>query len=330
MSFTKEEEIRPRNIFKELLECCRIDALNFAESGQFEEVFCPGCGGNQNKEAFIKNRFRFVNCEVCNTLFNSPRPTKVSFNQFYPQSLSSKHFFEVFYPTVEASRKVKLIPQRAQKIVDFLMNKNCNNGVILDVGGGQGYFFDVLKMNLPGFDFRIIEPNIGLAEICRSKGYKTIIDFVENVDKWQGEIDFITCFEVFEHIREPENFILKLKKLLKPGGTLLITSLSRDGLDIKLLNENADIVAPPQHLNYLSIKGYTSLFNRLGFCKTEIQTPGKLDVNIVINKVNEDPELFSDSFYKFLADLSDNDKNDFQSFLATHLLSSHVWVFAQL
>jgi SAM-dependent methyltransferase len=329
MSFKSEEEIRPKNVFKELLACCEEDAAYLIANGSFEKVPCPGCGIDKPVPAFIKHGFEYVYCSNCNSLYNSPRPTQASFNAFYPVSKSSHYFFNFFYPAVEESRKIKLIPERVQRVSQFI-EKEDKKKVLLDVGAGQGFFFDLMRVQFPDFEYRVIEPNNLLAETCVAKGYKTIVDFIENVNEWQKEIDFIICFEVFEHIREPENFLQQFKKLLKPGGKILITSLSGDGLDIKYLKENADIVAPPQHLNFLSVNGYRSIFSRLGFSNTEIITPGKLDVDIVINKVNDTASLQNNDLFKFIGSLNSEAKAQFQQFLANNLLSSHVWVIATL
>jgi SAM-dependent methyltransferase len=330
MSFKSEEEIRPKNIFKELLKCCEEDAFYLSKVGEFVEISCPACGFEKNENAFKKNNFNFQFCHQCNTLFNSPRPTQNSFNSFYPKSKSSKYFFESFYPAVEESRKVKLIPERVERVASFINQMDKSKKVILDIGGGQGFFFDLLRLQFPDFEYRVIEPNAELAEVCINKGYKTIIDFVENVTDWESEVDFIVCFEVFEHIVNPIEFLSKFKRMLKPGGKLLITTLSGDGLDISLLKEDADIVAPPQHLNFFSIKGFNEIFKRLGFNNIIIQTPGKLDVNIVINKALEIEKWKQDSLVKFLINLKDNEKIAFQKFLENNLKSSHIWVVATL
>lgn len=330
MSFKLEEEIRPKNIFKELLKCCEEDAFYLSSVGVFVEIPCPACGCENNNNAFNKNNFNFQYCSQCNSLFNSPRPTQNSFNSFYAKSKSSKYFFESFYPAVEESRKVKLIPERVERVASFIKQMDKNKKVILDIGGGQGFFFDLLQLQFPDFEYRVIEPNEELAQVCINKGYKTIIDFVENVSEWESEIDFIVCFEVFEHIVNPIDFLGKFKRMLKPGGKLLITTLSGDGLDICLLKEDADIVAPPQHLNFFSIKGFNEIFKRLGFNEIVIQTPGKLDVNIIINKSMEVQKWQQDSLVNFLKNLNDEQRSEFQNFLEKNLLSSHIWVIATL
>ena len=57
MSFKSEEEIRPKNIFKELLKCCEEDAFYLSKVGEFVEISCPACGFEKNENAFKKNKF---------------------------------------------------------------------------------------------------------------------------------------------------------------------------------------------------------------------------------------------------------------------------------
>jgi SAM-dependent methyltransferase len=328
MSFKIEEDIRPRNVFKELLECCKQDAEYLVKNGEFESIPCPACLTEGDNIYFVKHGFSYIKCSSCSTLYNSPRPTEATFNKFYTISKSSKYFFESFYPAVEKSRKDKLIPERIIRVEQFFQANGNDPFVLLDIGAGQGFFFDLMKENHPEFEYRVIEPNESLAEVCKQKGYEAVVDFVENVRVWKNEVDFIICFEVFEHVREPRDFLLQLKSFLKPGGKLLITSLSGSGLDIEYLKDEADIVAPPQHLNFLSIEGYKSIFNQLGFSNLEIITPGRLDVNIIMNKLSEKPELKSDSLIQFISSLSDENKDKLQKIAADNLLSSHIWVIA--
>ena len=327
MSFKTEEEIRPKNIFKELLECCRIDAENLLKSGEFSKISCPGCESEQISSSFIKSGFIFNRCSNCDSLYNSPRPTKQSLDKFYPTSKSSEFFFKSFYPQVEEARKKKVIPERIKIVQSFLDDQN-EELTILDVGAGQGFFFDLMREIKPDYVYKVIEPNPLLAEVCRNKGYEVVEDFVENTEMWAGQIDFLLCFEVFEHVHNPFVFIEKLKSFLAPSGTLLITTLSGSGLDISYLNDKADIVAPPQHLNFLSIKGFKELFTRIGFRKIEIVTPGKLDVNIIKNKLSEEESSDIDFFGNFIRNISDETSAKLQEVIADNKLSSHIWVIA--
>lgn len=330
MSFTKESEIRPRDIFLKLLDCCREDAADLLANGAFEPVDCPACGGAAVSDSYAKSGFQIVTCASCGTLYNSPRPTRACLDAFYPTSRSSRFFVEEFYPRVEAARKAKLLPERAERLAQFMAQQERRQGVVVDVGAGQGFFLEVLRDRMPAFEYRAIEPNPSFAEICAAKGFRTAAAFAEHADAWAGEADLVVCFEVFEHVHNPRLFVRKLRDLLKPGGSLLITSLSGDGFDIKVLREQADIVAPPQHLNYLSIEGYRRLFAVAGFETIDITTPGRLDVNIVETKERENPGIVTDAFARTLLAQSEETRAAFQRFLAAHQLSSHVWIFATM
>jgi SAM-dependent methyltransferase len=327
MSFSKEEEIRPRDLFKQLLALVEQDAHDLRATAVFEETPCPACASARWRESFSKHGYAVAQCDDCFSLFVNPRPTKDSLDGFYRTSRSARFFVDAFYPAVERSRREKLLPERAARLEAFLTEAGISSGVVVDSGAGQGFFLDALRERLPGFAFRAIEPNPSFAATCRAKGFETVESIVEEATCWGDEADVVTCFEVFEHVHHPERFLQSLKRLLKPGGCLLITSLTGDGFDIQVLREQADIVAPPQHLNYLSVEGYRRLFERVGFQSARITTPGRLDVNIVENKEAERPGTV-DGFASVLLRQSDEARRAFQSFLAENRLSSHIWVFA--
>lgn len=328
MNFSKEEEIRPKQLLDELVRLCRIDALNASKSGEFEEINCPACRCNSHDFAFSKNSFIYKSCGSCHSIFNSKRMTRNFYVEFYKRSLSSKYFSDKFYPAVEASRKEKLYPARAEMLSALLTSDANNQKVILDVGAGEAFLFDLLRCHHPNYDFRVIEPNPRMAEKCRKKGYSVFEGYAEQQEQWHAECDIILCFEVFEHLLDPGNFLNSLFRLLRPGGHLLITTLCSDGFDLKVLGSDSNMIAPPQHLNFFSIKGFKTFFKNHGFSEIQISTPGKLDVDIVINKLMENTPRMHNSLFNFLSNLNEDQRHNFQNFLSNNNLSSHIWIEA--
>ena len=45
-----------------------------------------------------------------------------------------------------------------------------------------------------------------------------------DVDELQGEYDVVTCLDVIEHLFNPLHCLLQIRSVLKPGGTLYLTS----------------------------------------------------------------------------------------------------------
>ncbi len=60
----------------------------------------------------------------------------------------------------------------------------------------------------------------------------------------------------------------------------------------------------------------------------ELDTPGKLDIDIVINTIKE-YKLKTDNFIKNLIKTPKSFKNDFQKFLSENNLSSHMRILAR-
>ena len=121
-----------------------------------------------------------------------------------------------------------------------------------------------------------------------------------------------------------------MKKLLKPGGILIFTTLTISGFDLLVLGENSKSISPPHHINFLSIEGIRSLIKRCGLQEVLIETPGKLDVDIVKNMYEEIPELELPNFVEYLIKERDNTTHiEFQEFLRKNNLSSHVRVIAR-
>ena len=176
-----------------------------------------------------------------------------------------------------------------------------------------------------------MEPGRKLADICRRRGFETLETVIEKAGKWNGKADFVTCFEVIEHVHSADEFVRALAALVKPGGYLLATGLGVEGFDVQVLWERSKSVSPPHHLNFLSVEGFERLFKRVGLVEAEVLTPGRLDLDIVCNAWSADPSVLDgDRFLRLLLGKRDSTVHErFQAFLAENRLSSHVWALAR-
>lgn len=120
-----------------------------------------------------------------------------------------------------------------------------------------------------------------------------------------------------------------LKRLVRPGGYVFVSTLCIDGFDLQILWDKSNQIFPPHHVNLFSVSGLAKLFQRVGLIGAQVTTPGELDVDIVRNAYKREPELLNGQRFirKLLA--NDNSTTAFQYFLAKHLMSSHAWVIGQ-
>ena len=325
----KEEEIRPANIFEEYLRLSALDIQEYFKDSETEIISCPACGSESNNHEFIKHGFSYVTCNHCGSLFQSPRPKISAFESFYNESTSSKYWAEKFFPSVAEARREKIFIPRVEYLHEFCKSHEFFPETIVDVGAGYGIFLEEWKKKYSDIRTIAIEPSVSLAQVCREKGIEVVESIVENVTGYDECADMVVCFEVLEHFHEPLSFIETLSSLVKPGGYLMVSTLGVDGFDIQTLWEKSNSVSPPHHINFLSINGFHELFKRAGFIETEVSTPGVLDVDIVKNACRKDPTVLKDN--RFIKKIIGNENlsDNFQQFLISENLSSHVWVFSR-
>ena len=212
---------------------------------------------------------------------------------------------------------------RAQQMLKFLADKKFEANDICDVGAGYGILLEELKKLAPEKNIFAIEPGDELSKVCRDKGIETLQATCEGASEWHGRFDLVVCSEVIEHVFSPLEFADSLRKLVKKDGYCLVTGLGYEGFDILTLKEKSNSIFPPHHINFMSVNGFEKLFKRAGFSSVEVITPGKLDVDIVLNSGEEN------EFVKALASRGEEFLQKFQDLLVEAKLSSHVWVFCK-
>lgn len=318
----KEEEIRPKKIFEEYLALSIKDG-EALDKQSFIETNCQGCNSDDTKLLFKKNGYEFKQCNKCRTSYCSPRPSNKQLEQLYFNSESSTFWSKVFFPTVAEARKEKLFKPKAKQIADLIKERNLDIKSICDVGAGHGVFLEELRKFIPDVKYYAVEPDPTSATVCRSKDIETLEEVCETAHAWHGKFDMVLSSEVIEHVFDVSLFVNSLGKLLKPKGVALVTGLGYEGFDILTLQEKSNSISPPHHLNFLTVDGFEKVFKNNNFSSIDVWTPGKLDVDIVLNSG------FSNEFLNSLALRGNQAVLDFQSFLVKHKLSSHVWALAQ-
>jgi len=270
----KETDIRPRDLIDKYHQLSIEDA-NAMDTSIFLGIQCPGCLNKSKRIKFHKNRFKYIQCDCCGSLYCSPRPSDEQLNLFYINSKSAHYWATVFFPSVAEVRREKLFKPKAEKVKKLLSNNLIGtNPLICDVGAGYGLFLEELRKVYPSAKFFAIEPSQALSRECSKRGFETLNTTLEKAKDWHEKFDFVISSEVIEHVFSPEDFVRSLFHLTKPGGKVLMTGLGYEGFDILTLQKASNSISPPHHINFLSILGFEKLFNRIGFKKVEIWTPG--------------------------------------------------------
>jgi SAM-dependent methyltransferase len=327
----KESDIRPQELFQRYLELAKADVDRFFnQRDTYQEVNCPGCGGQRRQVAFSKQGFAYHHCTGCGSLYNSPRPPRAAFVRYFQEADSVRFWAQEFYRATEASRRELIFKPRAAEVVDLARQYGLGQGLLVDLGSGYGTLLEEVEAHGFFAELKGVDCAPELAAACRAKGFAVLEKGVEELEAGDLAADLATCFEVLEHLYDPLQFLAGVKRILRADGLLLLTTLTCSGFDLRLLGRHSKSVNPPHHLNLLSLQGVEALLERAGFEVLELSTPGRLDVDIVRNALAGGPSLEIDPLWADLVSSDDeNLRAELQQFLARHRLSSHLMVLAR-
>jgi 2-polyprenyl-3-methyl-5-hydroxy-6-metoxy-1,4-benzoquinol methylase len=135
------------------------------------------------------------------------------------------------------------------------------NTRIFEIGCGEGIL--LYELSRMGYNVSGIEPSIsaferaGIRELNIIKGSFPVV-------QPEGHFDLIIMSQVLEHIRDIEDFIIKIKKFL-PGGYLLLTQTNYKGLIPFVQKEKWYGWVPDQHYWHFTLKGLTGFLAKHDF-----------------------------------------------------------------
>ena len=101
-------------------------------------------------------------------------------------------------------------------------------GIVLEIGAAEGNFLKRAHDERPNLKYFAVEPDQNTAASRAELAWLTSYDDLETAAKAGVKADFICLFHVFEHIKDPKEFLAAIRKVLAPGGRVLIEVPSLD------------------------------------------------------------------------------------------------------
>lgn len=327
----REDEIRPEELMREQARRFEADIARIvARRGEFVQAPCPSCGSGRFRPAFQKYEMEYVFCEECETMFINPRPTPAVLEMYYSSSENYAYWNEHIFPASENARREKIFRPRAERVAEICRRYKIPTGLLLEVGAGFGTFCEELR-SMDIFDRLLaVEPTPSLASTCRQRGLEVIEQPIEHAVLDGVSADVVASFEVIEHLFSPLDYVSRCARLLVDGGLFIATCPNIRGFDMITLGSRSTAI-DPEHLNYFHPESLARLVESCGLTVLEVQTPGKLDAELVRKSaLTGEIDLSNQPFLEqILIEEWDNIGGKFQEFLAANRLSSHMWLVAQ-
>lgn len=228
---------------------------------QQPSTICPICQKTE-KFVFVRDhqnkdgRFSLYECRNCGIQF------------WNPFKGPGKEWYEKEYD-FEARNILISKPYRGCHKKFLNRFRNFPSGTrILDIGCGIGDFLAELqrrKAEVWGVDF-----NRNHTEIASKKfGLKNIytMDFGEFFKKDLPQFDIVTCFGLLEHIDNPRELVMAIKKIIKLGGIIATSAPSKENLVTGMDFRDQ----PPDHLSQWNPKAFASLFGQIGYVISHLE-----------------------------------------------------------
>ncbi len=145
------------------------------------------------------------------------------------------------------------------------------NGYLLDLGCGRGHFLKYL-----GPQYRSLGYDISTTSIkhCLSKKINAkVVNLEESFPDSANTFDTIVAGEIIEHIFDTDSFLSEIKRVLKPNGSLILSTPNLASLGRRLLlmigrNPLIEDSLGPQnagHVRYFTFPLLKQLLTRHGF-----------------------------------------------------------------
>ena len=217
---------------------------------------CPVCRSEKIREEIqVKDYtvsgelFTIMSCENCTLRFTQDIPAEDAIAPYYKAESYVSHtdtkkgLINKLYHWVRRrtlARKRKLVRRYT----------GLEKGSLLDVGCGTGAF--VYEMQRHGWQAAGIEPDSGAREAAK-KLYGLTVNTPDEF--WQlppASADAISLWHVLEHVHALHAYIEQLKKIIRPGGKIIIAVPNHTAKDAAVYGFHWAAYDVPRHLYHFS------------------------------------------------------------------------------
>lgn len=170
--------------------------------------------------------------------------------------------------------------------------KSSECGKLLDVGCGNGVF--LARMRKLGWDVVGVEPDGQAADIARRQfGLEVFEGTLEQAGFPDRSFEAVSLSHVIEHVYDPAALLRECRRVLKPGGKLVIVTPNTNSLGHKVFRESWRGLEPPRHARLFHPEGLVSCVGRAGMQVKTVKTVARMMRNIwyasrLIQRANQD------------------------------------------
>jgi SAM-dependent methyltransferase len=208
---------------------------------------CNLCGNTSPKLRWERNGYSIVECNQCGLQYVGEDPKNIDFATLYSEAYYTGGSGQVFanYVGEERSRRAS-----ARRKLRSMRRRTTRSGRLLDVGCAAGFFliearnyFETQGVEISEFSSRIARERFGLDVVTGS---------LQDAKFTADSFDVITMWDVVEHLPDPKAVLVEASRVLKPGGSLVLTTGDVGSRYARRAGPNWHLFEPPWHLYFFS------------------------------------------------------------------------------
>ena len=300
-----QHAMRPSDLHDAYVERVRADIVRFELLRGASERSCPACLGRGVAE-FERLGFDYHRCGECHSLFVSPVPEQGCLARYHQESEAERFRRDEMLPAIADVRTRHALAPRAH----WVLTSGARLGAPLSIG--------YVGMASPQ-----------LVELLRASD-AAVRSVQELSGAVEASLDSVIAFDVLERSPKFSETLRRSRARLRPGGLLFVTTMSGEGFEVRMLQDRAQSLIPPLHLQLLSRAGWGAALAQEGLGLLEYSTPGELDVQAVAEACRRDPNVRLPPILEELVRHEDEQVGRaFQQVLQQAGLSSHVQLVAE-
>ena len=232
---------------------------------------CPICGTPEPLK-WLKAPDRFhgrpkeyqlLRCEACSIVWLDDPPSKAEMGM---------HYGPDYDRTISAAASG---PEHWFGRRDALLRLKPAGGAVLDLGCASGGFLSTLTG--PSWQRFGIEMSEEAASVARSRcGAEVFVGDILDAPFPKNSFDAITCFNVFEHVYEPKEVLVKVAEWLKPGGVFYTLMPNIDSAGAHIFKSYWYALELPRHLYHFSPATLRAVAHSAGLKEVSVTTHREL------------------------------------------------------
>lgn len=161
--------------------------------------------------------FEIRRCGDCGLALTAPVPTPAGMGRYYPDAYYGTAREKRFVGPVEGLQRA-LYGSRARRVEQVAGGRP---GRVLDVGCGRGFLLDAFRRR--GWEVEGTEMSAASSAHARDVlGIPVHLGPIETLGLPAASFDAVTIWHVLEHVTQPGPVLEEIRRLLRPGGALLV------------------------------------------------------------------------------------------------------------